>query len=130
MDGRSLMRLLKRPGRWAGRGLLTQYTAGAAGSGRSASCEFVGIRTSANLYVEHSRVVEPGTSECVDADQRERYNLKRDPFELHNLCFGGSSDSCPTNDTQQDLEVRLSQLRNCAGIAGRDDPVGGRPFCE
>ena len=130
MDGRSLMRLLKRPGRWAGRGLLTEYTAGAAGSGRSASCEFVGIRTSANLYVEHSRVVQPGTMTCVADDEYERYNLKRDPFELHNLCFGGSPGSCPNSDTQLDLEDRLSRLRNCAGIAGRDDPVGGRPFCE
>ena len=75
-------------------------------------------------------MVEPGTSQCVPADQRERYDLKRDPFELRNLCFGGTSGSCPLDDKQLDLEARLSQLRNCAGIAGRDHRVGGRPFCE
>jgi len=129
MDGRSLMPLLRRSGGWPdGRGLLTEYRVGDAG--RYATCEFAGIRTRDNLYVRHSRVVDPSTSQCIPADERERYNLKKDPFELHNLCFGGSSDSCPTNDTQQDLKVRLSQLRNCAGIAGRDHHVGGHPFCE
>jgi len=129
MDGRSLMPLLRRSSRWPrGRGLLTEYRVGDVG--RFASCEFAGIRTRDTLYVRHFRVVEPGTSECVSVDQRERYNLRRDPFELHNLCFGGSSDSCPLDDKQLDLEVRLSRLRSCAGIAGRDDRVGGRPFCE
>jgi N-acetylglucosamine-6-sulfatase len=129
MDGRSLMPLLKRSGRWPnGRGLLTEYRVGDAG--RYATCEFVGIRTRDNLYVRHSRVIDPSTSQCIPADERERYNLKKDPFELDNRCVGGSSDSCPLSDTQLDLEIRLSQLRDCAGIAGRDDRVGGRPFCE
>jgi N-acetylglucosamine-6-sulfatase len=129
MDGRSLMPLLRRSGRWPrGRGLLTEYRVGDAG--RYATCEFAGIRTRANLYVRHSRVVDPGTSQCVPVDERERYNLKKDPFELHNLCFGGSSGKCPLSDTQLNLEARLSQLRDCAGIVGRDDRVGGHPFCE
>ncbi len=129
MDGRSLMPLLRRSGRWPrGRGFLTEYRVPDAG--RYATCEFAGIRTRDTLYVRHSRVVDPGTTECVSADERERYNLKRDPFELRNLCFGGSSGNCPVDGKQLDLEARLSQLRNCAGIAGRDDRVGGRPFCE
>jgi len=130
MDGRSLMPLLRHRGSWRGRGLLTEYTAGGKGSGRSPSCEFTGIRTRNNLYVRHSSLAKPGTKDCVPADEYERYNLKRDPFELHNLCFGGSPGSCPDSDTQLGLEARLSQLQSCAGIAGRDDPVGGRPFCE
>jgi N-acetylglucosamine-6-sulfatase len=130
MDGRSLLPLLRRPGAWRGRGLLTEYTAGGTGSGRSASCEFTGIRTRNNLYVRHLSLAKPGTKECIPADEYERYNLKRDPFELHNLCFGGSAGSCPNTDTQLDLEARLSQLQDCAGVAGRDEPVGGRPFCE
>jgi N-acetylglucosamine-6-sulfatase len=129
MDGRSLMPLLRRsssaPRR---RGLLIEYRLPDAD--RFATCEFAGIRTRNTLYVRHFRVVEPGTSQCVSTDQRERYNLKRDPFELQNLCFGGSSDRCPIDDQQLDLEARLSPLRNCAGIAGRDEPVDGRPFCE
>jgi N-acetylglucosamine-6-sulfatase len=129
MDGRSLMPLLRRsrsgPRR---RGFLIEYRLPDAG--RRATCEFAGIRTRDTLYVRHSRVVEPGTSQCISTDQRERYNLKRDPFELRNRCFGGSSDNCPLDDKQLNLEARLSRLRNCAGIARRDDRVGGRPFCE
>ena len=62
--------------------------------------------------------------------QVERYNLKSDPFELKNLCFGGSPTNCPTDPEQRKLEVGLARLRDCAGIRGRDQPVDGRPFCE
>jgi N-acetylglucosamine-6-sulfatase len=129
MDGRSLMPLLRRSGRgWRNRALLTEYRV--PDTGRYATCEFAGIRTRGTIYVRHFRVIEPGTSQCVSADQRERYNLKRDPFQLRNLCFGGDSDNCPADDKQIDLEARLSRLRNCAGIPGQDDRVDGRPFCE
>jgi hypothetical protein len=82
------------------------------------------------MYVRHFRVVNRVTNECVEVDQRERYNLSRDPFELRNRCFGGDPDECPTSDQQQELDARLSQLRDCAGIHGRDRRVDGRPFCE
>ncbi|HXF00626.1 MAG TPA: sulfatase [Solirubrobacterales bacterium] len=129
MDGRSLMPLLTRSGRWPrNRALLTEYRTSDAG--RYATCEFAGIRTRDDIYVQHSRVVDPSTSQCVPDDERERYDLKKDPFELRNLCFGGSSDNCPVTAKQVHLEQRLSQLRRCAGIAGRNQHVGGRPFCE
>ena len=50
--------------------------------------------------------------------------------ELHNQCFGGKAGNCPLDSAQSDLDARLSQLRGCAGIDGRDERVGGRPFCE
>jgi arylsulfatase A-like enzyme len=129
LDGRSLVPLLRPSGRWPrSRGMLTEYRA--ADARRYATCEFAGIRTRDDIYVRHFRVVDPSTRECVARDQRERYNLKRDPFELRNLCFGGNPGNCPVGEKQVELELRLSQLRNCAGIAGRDQPVGGRPFCE
>jgi N-acetylglucosamine-6-sulfatase len=129
MDGRSLMPLLTRSGRWPhDRGLLTEYRV--ADAGRYATCQFAGIRTSDNIYVVHSRVVDPATSRCIPADQRERYNLKKDPFELDNLCPGGSAANCPTSAKQANLEARLNKLRDCAGIAGRDKQVNGRPYCE
>src|SRR6266545_7644605 len=126
MDGRSLMPLLRRSGGWPrGRGLLTEYRVGDAG--RYATCEFAGIRTRDDVYVRHFRVVDPATGQCVPADQRERYDLKQDRLELHNLCPGG--DQCPTDTRQAELEASLNELRNCAGIAGRDHHVDGRPFC-
>jgi N-acetylglucosamine-6-sulfatase len=129
MDGRSLMPLLKRAGGWPrDRGLLTEYQV--ADAGRYATCEFAGIRTRDNIYVRHRRVVNRVTNECVSVDQRERYNLGDDPFELNNRCFGGSPADCPSSNQQLRLELRLSRLRNCAGIQGRDGRVNGRPFCE
>jgi hypothetical protein len=56
--------------------------------------------------------------------------LDQDPYELNNLCFGGIGANCPPGAQQRDLELRLGQLRACAGVPGRDDRVGGRPFCE
>ena len=98
MDGRSLMPLLTRSGRWPhNRALLTEYRM--ADAGRYATCEFAGIRTRDDIYVRHSRVVDPSTSQCVPDDERERYDLKKDPFELRNLCFGGSSDNCPSRQS-------------------------------
>ena len=101
-------------------------------SGRGAICDlqFTGIRTSDNIYVVHSRVVNPDTGVCIPADERERYDLKRDPFGVNNLCFGGSPANCPADAEQLNLQRRLSRLENCAGIAGRDYHVNGRPFCE
>jgi N-acetylglucosamine-6-sulfatase len=127
MDGRSLVPLLSRSARWPGnRGLLVEYRV--AHAGRYATCEFVGVRTRDDLYVRHSQVVDPATGDCVPTDQRERYDLRRDPLELHNLCPGG--DRCPTDTRQVELEALLNRLRNCAGISGRDEPVDARPFCK
>jgi len=129
MDGRSLMPLLTRSGRWpTGRGLLTEYRV--RDLGRHSTCEFAGIRIRNTIYVEHSRVVDPSTGQCVAADQREWYDLKQDPFELDNRCFGGSPADCPVGGERVELDARLAKLRDCAGIAGRDQHVGGRPFCE
>jgi N-acetylglucosamine-6-sulfatase len=130
MDGRSLMPLLTHSGRWPqNRGLLTEYRVGTIG-GRYATCEFTGIRTRQTIYVRHTRVVNPSTGECEPADQRERYDLRVDPFELDNMCFGGAPASCPLGVAQLRLEQRLSRLQGCAGISGRDQRVGQRPFCE
>jgi N-acetylglucosamine-6-sulfatase len=127
MDGRSLVPLLTRSGEWpGGRGLLVEYRV--ADAGRYATCDFAGIRTRDDLYVRHLRVVNPATRQCVPTDQRERYDLKHDRLELHSLCPGG--DRCPTGSRQAELEALLSELRNCAGIAGRDQRVDGRPFCS
>jgi N-acetylglucosamine-6-sulfatase len=129
MDGRSLMPLLTGSGAWPKkRGLLTEYRV--PDLGRYSTCQFAGIRTQSTIYVEHSRAVQPGTSQCVATDQRELYDLKADPFQLHNLCFGGTPANCPVELEQLDFERRLDLLQTCAGIAGRDPAVDGRPHCE
>jgi hypothetical protein len=74
-------------------------------------------------------VVNSATHECQATLEKERYNLKDDPYELDSLCYGGAPDSCPHDATQTELERRLQRLRHCAGIRGRDHRVDGRPFC-
>ena len=130
MDGRSLMPILDRSGAWpSGRALLTEYSV--PRRSRKAACQFAGIRTRHQVYVQHTRVSDPGTGACVDATppEVERYDLKTDPFELHNLCFGGSPSRCPSGAEQHKLEVGLARLSDCAGIRGRDRQVADRPFC-
>jgi arylsulfatase A-like enzyme len=127
MDGRSLMPLLSRTGRWPpGRALLTEYRADE--SGKYATCAFSGIRTRTTIYIQHTRVVDPQTRDCVATDQRERYDLVHDPYELDNLCFGGGA--CPTDQRQIELQARLTDLEDCSGIAGRDPLPAGGHYCE
>ncbi len=129
MDGRSVKPLLKGSGNWPRRrGLLSEYRSPSPGN--YATCQFAGILTRETIYVQHSQVVDPKTSQCVPSDEVERYDLGLDPFELHNMCFAGNIDNCPRNRVQSDLESRLGRLRDCAGVRGRDERVGGRAFCE
>jgi len=131
MDGRSLVPLLDGTGRWpTHRGLLTEYRE--PGLSRHSTCQFAGIREDRQIYVEHYRVVEPGGTGCVDQNppQVERYNLRRDPYELNSLCFAGRIANCPTTRKQRVLTHDLDRLKDCAGIKGRDQRVDGRPFCE
>jgi arylsulfatase A-like enzyme len=130
MDGRSLMPLLTGSGQWPhDRGLLTEYQA--TSSGRYQTCQYDGIRTRTAIYVEHHSVVaNPRTRTCHETLEVERYDLRGDPFELRNLCYGGAIARCPTDAQQAGLEERLHELALCAGIAGRDEQVDGRPFCE
>ena len=130
MDGRSLLPLVTGSGQLPeGRGLLTEYYA--AASGRYQTCQYDGIRTRTSIYVEtHSVVDNPAERTCRETLQVERYDLQRDPHELRNRCHGGSIARCPTDAQQANLEERLRELAGCAGIAGRDERVHGRPFCE
>lgn len=127
MDGRSLVPLVTGTGQGpADRGLLTEYQARAPG--RYATCQYDGIRTRTSTYVEYRSVASKDG--CRETLEVERYNLERDPFELRNLCHGGEIASCPTDDQQASLDQRLQELSRCAGIEGRDEQVGDRPFCE
>jgi N-acetylglucosamine-6-sulfatase len=131
MDGRSVMPLLTGRGRWPrDRALLTEYRE--PGLPRYSTCEFAGIRTRDEIYVEHYRVANASTGQCDDLDPPdvELYNLASDPFELDNQCFGGVKANCRQDEIQADLERRLARLRECAGTRGRDEQVDGRPFCE
>jgi N-acetylglucosamine-6-sulfatase len=128
MDGRSLMPLLTEQGQWPNdRELLIEYRS--PQPDRHKTCNFAGVRTKRMVYVEHYSVGDPTTGQCQPTLQVERYDLKTDPFELENQCFGGLPTSCPADQTQLDLKRDLQRLRDCAGIRGRDQKANGRPYC-
>jgi N-acetylglucosamine-6-sulfatase len=129
MDGRSLMPLVSRSGHWPRhRDFLTEFRDPM--HRHFTSCEFAGIRTRRAIYVEHYSVVNLSSDRCQPTLQVERYDLKDDPHELRNICYGGLPTSCPSGAHQLELERRLHALRRCAGIRGRDQRVDGRPYCD
>lgn len=131
MDGRSLMPLLTGNGRWPhNRAVLSEYHV--PSPHRYGSCDFAAVRTPRTLYAEHYSVTDLATGKCtaVQPPEVERYDLKRDPYELDNLCYGGLTSNCPQGRAQARLERELNKLRHCAGIRGRDQKVDGRPFCD
>jgi N-acetylglucosamine-6-sulfatase len=125
MDGRSLLALLSGDTtRWPDdRGLLVELNQHA---GRSAGvCTYQGVRAGDQIFTEYSEITDQATGACEPASERELYELGSDPYELDNL-----ADTPAHRVEQLQLSNRLDQLRDCAGIAGRDHHVNGRPFCE
>jgi hypothetical protein len=84
------------------------------------------VRTSDQLYVEHTSIPDPGTGVCRDGIAAERYDLSRDPHQLQNLA---PADTFAAAIEQLELRRRLDALRTCQGIEGRDpDPPAAH--CE
>jgi N-acetylglucosamine-6-sulfatase len=125
MDGRSLLGLLR--GNTSGwpddRGLLLELNQSAGGN--AGVCTYQGVRVGDRVYTEYSSIADQTTGTCQPDSERELYELGSDPYELNNLA------GTPAHAVEQaQLSNRLDQLRDCAGIAGRDQRVNGRPFCE
>jgi N-acetylglucosamine-6-sulfatase len=126
MDGRSLVGLLGgSEGTFpADRALVTEYDFAGEGSGEDGLCLYAGVRVTGAIYVEHTLASDPADG-CDPTPERELYDLASDPFELENLAGDSSAGGL-----ESALAGRLERLRNCAGIAGRDQPVEDQPFCE
>jgi N-acetylglucosamine-6-sulfatase len=126
MDGRSLLGLLRgdASGYPNDRGLASEYS----GQEIKGVCDYRAIHARGQVYVDYRSVVSPATGECTASQQRELYDLEADPFELDNLY--PASPQTGEFAIEQDLRARLAALEGCAGIAGRDAPQPGHPFCE
>jgi N-acetylglucosamine-6-sulfatase len=94
----------------------------------TASCEFTALRTTSQIYIEHTSVPAEGGTQCKPADEIEHYDLTNDPFQLQNLY--PPPQGSPLAQTQQALADRLHELRDCAGIAGRDPEPDSGVYCE
>jgi N-acetylglucosamine-6-sulfatase len=105
MDGRTLAPLVGSGGTWqAHRGVLDEIA--------KPPHEYNAIRTPRYAYSE------------LATGERELYDLKRDPYELHNHAGQPAYAA-----VQGRLASRLALLRRCSGVQGRDAP-SARPFCE
>jgi N-acetylglucosamine-6-sulfatase len=124
MDGRSLVGLLTGNGGGvpANRSLVLEY--GRTRDKTGLLCEYDGIRNPTTSYVEYIGIASAGG--CDPIDEGELYNLRSDPFELDNLFRpnGGAGS------LQERMEAKLEQLRDCAGIAGRDPQPASGSYCE
>lgn len=125
MDGRSLLPLIRgrRPDWTRERGIPISFDI--AGPRYGLGCVWNGVRTSRRTLV-HTSVVPDSGNNCVPGDELELYDLDRDPFQLENLHREGE----PPSMAELEMARKLSKLRNCAGIRGRDRRTGGRPFCD
>jgi N-acetylglucosamine-6-sulfatase len=113
LDGRSLLDLLADPTAEWGRDILIEN-----GRGANGVPTYRGIRTYRFVYVDHRTTGE-----------KELYDLKEDPFELHSL-----DGQERYRQVQRDLAFRLRTLHSCAGLTCQSHPrlrltlrSGGRP---
>jgi N-acetylglucosamine-6-sulfatase len=125
MDGRSLVPLLKGGGGGfpANRSLVLEY--GRERDKTGLLCEYTGIRDPNRMYMEYTGLASNGG--CDPIEEGELYDLGGDPFQLENLFRPNGSGG----NGQGGLRAKLEELRDCAGIAGRDpQPPGGASYCE
>jgi N-acetylglucosamine-6-sulfatase len=128
MDGRSLLPLLRgRNPRWAAERPLGVELDIAYVNSKHAVCKYTGVRTPGAVFIRHTKVAARSGRRCVKNVERERYNLRQDPYQLHNLCFGGRG--CPKDAQQRRLRRLLTKIRDCSGIRGRDPMPRNGSYC-
>ena len=131
LDGRSLVGLLRDdPSGWpAGRGILVEYSGGAASASRVAGvCRYAGVERRNYTFMEYLSIVPAGQPACQPSDQRELYDLASDPDQLSNLYPASAGSAVAAREAE--LESEVSTLRDCAGIAGRDPLPASGHYCE
>lgn len=126
MDGRSLVPPLRGDDAgFVGRPLLVEFDK--TPLSEQGMCAYAGVREPGAIYVRYTRDLDPATGKCVPTDQRELYDLRSDPFELTNRY--PARPGSPLHVTERELARRLAELRDCAGIAGRDPEPPSGHYC-
>jgi arylsulfatase A-like enzyme len=134
LDGRSLLPLLRgRPSAWPSqRGILLELKATFGQAPPLTPCDFQGVRAGQRVYLEHHSSTgppdAPSGSRCEPHEERELYDLGRDPFQLDNIAAPAGATQVPADQAQ--LAARLARLRDCAGIGGRDPRPSSGHYCE
>jgi N-acetylglucosamine-6-sulfatase len=128
MDGRSMLKAIRTNGhRWPQhRGILLELKTNRALP--FVPCDYQGIRTSRQVFVEYHSWTETQGGNCVPGQAVEHYDLRTDPFELQNQ-FPAPPRSREAS-VERALAARLARLKDCAGIAGRDPEPPSGHYCE
>jgi N-acetylglucosamine-6-sulfatase len=130
LDGRSMLKAIRSDGRrWPRRrGILLELETPQRRANSYTPCDYEGIRTSSQVYVEYhsSTLSQPG--DCIPKEEVEHYDLRSDPFELENMFPAPPGSTLAAKE--QSLAARLARLRDCAGIEGRDPEPASGHYCE
>jgi N-acetylglucosamine-6-sulfatase len=130
LDGRSLLPAIQTDGQeWPQHRALPLELDGPRAKANT-PCDYQGLRTSGQVYIEYLGVVPPGTGAgpCEPDSEVEHYNLRADPFELDNI-FPAPAGT-PEALQEQQLAARVARLSDCAGIRGRDPAPASGHYCE
>jgi arylsulfatase A-like enzyme len=90
-------------------------------------CFYEGLRTINYSYIEYLSV--PGADGlCRETRQIDFYDLQADPYQLENIF--PTDAGTPERAIIDSLSARLNELRDCAGIEGRDPPPASGQYCD
>lgn len=93
-------------------------------------CRYRGMLDGDLYYLEHEIAQDPETGECVQVDDREMYDLARDPWEMENLLPPGGG-TAKAEELAGEQAAVLGELHDCQGIEGRDpEPPEGVSYCR
>ena len=117
MDGRSLLPLLDGSGGWpADREVMAELS----------GCRYRGVRTRGQMYFEDGSGPLPTNGECKPTAV-EHYDIVDDPYQLENLY--PAPRRTPDGELELELQKRVAELGECAGIAGRDPTPPSGEYC-
>lgn len=128
-DGRSMIGGLTGDEPWpADRPILIEADQQGRIAGGTLACNYAGVRTADQLYVDYVSVVDPERTGCEPSEESEHYRLDRDPKENHNLWP-------PRNEVDRVEQTRLhaltEQLSTCSGNVAEPPEItaafGGPP---
>jgi hypothetical protein len=90
-------------------------------------CYYQGLRTVQYSYVDYLSLPGPDGL-CRESKQIDFYDLDADPYQLENLF--PTPPATPERTAYDQLTARLAELRDCAGIEGRDPAPASGHYCD
>ena len=90
-------------------------------------CAYHGVRVRGEVYVRYPSVSDPDDGGCKASGAAQHFDLRSDPDQINDL--EPSPRGAAVAARQSELARLAARLQDCAGIKGRDQRQGDRPFC-